>query len=83
MSLNDNQSAVCDGLNIYFVIFFVILYHIDVIEANKSYQIPEDDLKNINMLKSEDIADAVIYLLSTPNSVNVTELSIRPLNSDL
>lgn len=32
-------------------------------------------------LKPEDIADAVFYLLSTPNSVNVTEMTIRPTAS--
>ncbi|XP_063709247.1 farnesol dehydrogenase-like [Culicoides brevitarsis] len=32
-------------------------------------------------LKPEDIADSVIYLLSTPLSVNVSELTIRPSKS--
>uniref|UniRef100_A0A336M7Q3 CSON013061 protein n=1 Tax=Culicoides sonorensis TaxID=179676 RepID=A0A336M7Q3_CULSO len=41
----------------------------------------EEVLKQMNGLKSEDIADAVIYLLSTPHSVNVTELTIRPSSS--
>lgn len=34
-------------------------------------------------LKSEDISDAILYLLSTPTSVNITELTIRPLNSPM
>lgn len=42
---------------------------------------PEEILKQMSGLKPEDIADAVLYLLGTPNSVNVTELTIRPLNS--
>jgi NADP+-dependent farnesol dehydrogenase len=32
------------------------------------------------MLESKDIADAIIYLLSTPPSVLITELTIRPMN---
>ncbi|XP_063709246.1 farnesol dehydrogenase-like [Culicoides brevitarsis] len=43
--------------------------------------IPEEGLKKFDGLKSEDIADAVAYLLSTPESVHVSELTIRPMNS--
>lgn len=32
-------------------------------------------------LEPDDIADTVVYLLSTPYSVNVTELTIRPTGS--
>ncbi|KAG5670238.1 hypothetical protein PVAND_000515 [Polypedilum vanderplanki] len=32
------------------------------------------------MLESKDIADAIIYLLSTPPNVLITELTIRPMN---
>lgn len=34
-----------------------------------------------NALKSEDIADAIMHLLSTPTSVNITELTILPTNA--
>jgi NADP+-dependent farnesol dehydrogenase len=30
-------------------------------------------------MKSQDIADAVLYILSTPYNVNVTELTIKPV----
>ncbi|KAG5895115.1 hypothetical protein JTB14_008552 [Gonioctena quinquepunctata] len=33
-----------------------------------------------SMLKSEDIADAIIYVLSTPPHVQIHELTIKPLN---
>lgn len=33
-------------------------------------------------LTADDIADAVIYLLSTPYSINVTELSIQATARD-
>ncbi|XP_025197264.1 farnesol dehydrogenase-like [Melanaphis sacchari] len=35
-------------------------------------------LKNINMLKSIDIAEAIMYALSAPQRVNVAEIIIRP-----
>lgn len=41
---------------------------------------PENITNQLSGLKSEDVADAVIYLLSTPSSVIVTELTIRPWN---
>uniref|UniRef100_A0A336KFN8 CSON010221 protein n=1 Tax=Culicoides sonorensis TaxID=179676 RepID=A0A336KFN8_CULSO len=37
----------------------------EIIDVSK---MPKEALEGMNMLKSEDIADAVIYLLSTPNS---------------
>lgn len=39
------------------------------------------DLVNQNAMKSEDIADAILHLLSTPSSVNITEVTIVPTNS--
>ncbi|XP_063695753.1 farnesol dehydrogenase-like [Culicoides brevitarsis] len=39
--------------------------------------------KALNGLQAEDVADAVVYLMSTPESVNVTELTIRPMNSPM
>ncbi|XP_063710143.1 farnesol dehydrogenase-like [Culicoides brevitarsis] len=38
-------------------------------------------LELLQGLKPEEVADAVVYLLGTPESVNVTELTIRLLNS--
>jgi NADP-dependent 3-hydroxy acid dehydrogenase YdfG len=34
-------------------------------------------------LQAKDIADAVVYLLSTPQNVLITELTIRPMNETL
>lgn len=42
---------------------------------------PKEVREQLIGLKPEDIADSVIYLLSTPVSVNVTELTIRPSKS--
>ncbi|XP_015181312.1 PREDICTED: farnesol dehydrogenase-like isoform X1 [Polistes dominula] len=35
--------------------------------------------KNVPVLKSSDIADAVIYIIGTPQRVHITELTIRPM----
>ncbi|XP_063235311.1 farnesol dehydrogenase-like [Bacillus rossius redtenbacheri] len=40
--------------------------------------VPEEDLKNMPMLEPEDIADAVLYTLSTPPRVQVHEITIHP-----
>lgn len=42
-------------------------------------KLTEDQLKDIRgkMLQSEDIADAVLYVLSTPPSVQVTKYNMR------
>lgn len=39
----------------------------------------EKQLKDRAFLKSKDVADAVIYVLSTPPHVQVHELIIKPL----
>ncbi|GJQ80409.1 hypothetical protein Trydic_g12268 [Trypoxylus dichotomus] len=46
-----------------------------------SQEVYEETLKNVKrpILEGEDIADAILYLLSTPLRVQVTELTIRPL----
>ncbi|KAK9731798.1 short chain dehydrogenase [Popillia japonica] len=36
-------------------------------------------IQNVEFLKSEDVADAILYLLGTPLRVQVTELIIRPI----
>ncbi|KAG5899361.1 hypothetical protein JTB14_036850 [Gonioctena quinquepunctata] len=56
----------------------------DIFSAGNLDQI-ERQLKNdeIPCLASEDVADAVYYILSTPPKVNITELTIRPVNEDL
>jgi NADP+-dependent farnesol dehydrogenase len=36
-------------------------------------------LEKMPILKSEDIADGVVYALSTPEHVQIHELTIRPL----
>jgi NADP-dependent 3-hydroxy acid dehydrogenase YdfG len=35
------------------------------------------DYKNIPAIKPEDVADAVLYLLTTPYHLNVTELTLK------
>jgi NADP+-dependent farnesol dehydrogenase len=40
-------------------------------------------MKSLPFLESKDIADAVVYLLGTPQNVLVTELTIRPMNETL
>ncbi|GJQ80408.1 hypothetical protein Trydic_g12267 [Trypoxylus dichotomus] len=46
-----------------------------------SEEVYEEMFKNTNrpILEGEDIADAILYLLSTPLRVQVTELTIRPI----
>ena len=34
--------------------------------------------KNMEILQSEDIANAVLYAIQAPNHVNVNEILIRP-----
>jgi NADP-dependent 3-hydroxy acid dehydrogenase YdfG len=41
-------------------------------------ELPES-LKSWPMISSEDVADSVLYLLSTPTNVNATQLTIRPV----
>ncbi|MCC2648377.1 MAG: putative enzyme [Nitrososphaeraceae archaeon] len=39
--------------------------------------------KNMEILQSEDIANAVLYAIETPNHVNVNEILIRPTSQEL
>lgn len=39
----------------------------------------EEELKGVPLLEPDDIAKAITYLLSTPSSVNVTQLTISPV----
>ena len=36
------------------------------------------NVKNIESLKAEDIANAIVYALNTPNYTNINEIMIRP-----
>jgi NADP-dependent 3-hydroxy acid dehydrogenase YdfG len=38
--------------------------------------------KNMETLQSEDIANAVLYAIETPNHVNVNEILIRPTSQE-
>jgi NADP-dependent 3-hydroxy acid dehydrogenase YdfG len=37
-------------------------------------------MQNYKFLQPKDIVDAVVYLLSTPPNVLITEFTIRPMN---
>ncbi|XP_044271836.1 farnesol dehydrogenase-like [Tribolium madens] len=50
----------------------------EIIQANQ-LQINSELLKNMSMLKSEDISEAVLYALATPPHVQVHELIIKPI----
>jgi NADP-dependent 3-hydroxy acid dehydrogenase YdfG len=39
--------------------------------------------KNMEILQSEDIANAILYSIETPNHVNVNEILIRPTSQEL
>jgi NADP-dependent 3-hydroxy acid dehydrogenase YdfG len=39
--------------------------------------------KNMEILQSEDIANAILYAIETPNHVNVNEILIRPTSQEL
>jgi NADP-dependent 3-hydroxy acid dehydrogenase YdfG len=47
---------------------------------NVSKEVFEEMIKHMPLLAAKDIADAVVYLLETPQNVLVTELTIRPMN---
>ena len=38
--------------------------------------------KNMEALKAEDIADAIIFAINAPNHVNVNEILVRPTTRD-
>lgn len=40
-------------------------------------------LEKIPWLKAEDIADAVLYTLSTPPHVQIHELTVKPVNESI
>ncbi|KAJ3660775.1 hypothetical protein Zmor_005206 [Zophobas morio] len=50
----------------------------EIFEANNS-SITAEQLQKMNSLESEDIADSVLYVLSTPPHVQVHELTIKPV----
>lgn len=41
------------------------------------------EFKKNPSIKAEDVTDAILYLLSTPYHVNVTELTIRPVGEKM
>jgi NADP+-dependent farnesol dehydrogenase len=50
----------------------------DMVEASGFTGSTEDYFASNSALLPEDIAESVVYVLSTPDRVNVTELLIRP-----
>ena len=50
----------------------------EIIQAGE-FDNAEDFFKNSPHLNSVDISQAILYLLSTPYNVNVTELTIKPV----
>ncbi|MFL6483125.1 MAG: oxidoreductase, partial [Nitrososphaera sp.] len=38
--------------------------------------------KQMEALQAEDIANAIVFVLQTPNHVNVNEILIRPTNQE-
>ncbi|KAJ3660772.1 hypothetical protein Zmor_005204 [Zophobas morio] len=50
----------------------------EILECN-DFDVNPEDWKGIPYLKAEDIADGVIYVLSTPPHVQVHELTIKPV----
>lgn len=50
----------------------------DMMEASGFQGSVEEYFASVQLLYPEDIAEGVIYVLSTPLRVNVTELTIRP-----
>lgn len=50
----------------------------EMIEASGYQGSADEYFASVPLLLPEDIADGVIYVLSTPPRVNITELTIRP-----
>jgi NADP-dependent 3-hydroxy acid dehydrogenase YdfG len=56
----------------------------DIFSTFNTSKMPAEALNammtTIPFLASKDIADSIVYLLSTPPTVLITELTIRPMN---
>lgn len=50
----------------------------DMVEASGFKDSVDGYFATVPTLMPEDIAEAIVYILSTPDRVNVTELTIRP-----
>lgn len=48
----------------------------------RDYGVTRELMESLNYLESSDIADAVLYLLSTPCTVNVTDIIIRSVGEE-
>jgi NADP-dependent 3-hydroxy acid dehydrogenase YdfG len=59
----------------------------DIFDAFTFNKLPKDILDKVMaelpMLDVKDIADAVVYVLSTPPNVLITELTVRSMNEVL
>ena len=50
-----------------------------IFDANTNIDVSEN-LSEAPSLEPEDIAESIVYVLGTPQRVQITELTIRPLN---
>ncbi|XP_022165317.1 farnesol dehydrogenase-like [Myzus persicae] len=53
------------------------------VETEITKDLGMDKLKGVKMLKSIDIAEAILYALSAPQHVNVSEINIRPTGENI
>ncbi|CAI6347523.1 unnamed protein product [Macrosiphum euphorbiae] len=52
------------------------------VETEMAVEFGFDKLEGVRMLKSIDIAEAIMYALSAPQSVNIAEIIIRPTSDN-
>ncbi|XP_022904508.1 farnesol dehydrogenase-like [Onthophagus taurus] len=55
----------------------------EIMSANYGEQASESFYSKYPHITSEDVADTIVYVLSTPQRVNISELLIRPTGEDI
>ncbi|XP_022904171.1 farnesol dehydrogenase-like [Onthophagus taurus] len=55
----------------------------DIMAATYGEEMGKEMHSNIPYILSEDIADSILYVLSTPQRVNISEIMIRPTGEDI